>query len=337
MRSRVTGAIAALAAIGLVLVGCAGPGATAGSDPNNPDQVEAITWWTTGDGEDRALRHGRRVQAGEPRPRLHRRLRAAAAAGRRHAQAIAARLSADNPPDTFQTAAGAGLSDYVAHGELQDLTSFYAENGLTDVYRAALLELLSVDGKIYCGARADIHRVNVLWSNNVLLSNAGVDPTVAPANIEAWLADLDKVRASGVEYPLALGNDWTQVQLFENVLLADIGAVLYQNLWKSTKNWEGDALRKAIDHYGRLLDYVEPTSGSMEWTDATNERHRGRRRLRADGRLRAVGVPAGGVRLRASSSPPSRRRARSASSTSSPTRSRCRSVRCTTVPPAPGC
>ena len=31
----------------------------------------------------------------------------------------------------------------------------------------------------------------------------------------------------GVEYPLALGNDWTQVQLFENVLIADLGAVQY--------------------------------------------------------------------------------------------------------------
>jgi glucose/mannose transport system substrate-binding protein len=112
--------------------------------------------------------------------------------------------------------------------------------------------------------------VNVLWSNNTLLEDAGVDPTVAPATINAWLADLEKVRASGVEYPLALGNDWTQVQLFENVLLADLGAVLYQNLWKSTKNWEGAALRTAIDHYGQLLDYVAPNSGSTEWTEATN-------------------------------------------------------------------
>ena len=189
--------------------------------------------------------------------------------GAKARQAIAARLEAGNPPDTFQTAAGAGLSEYVAAGRLQDLTAFYTEHDLPDVYRAALLELLSVDGRIY-SVPTGIHRVNVVWANNGVLTDAGIDPTIAPANISAWIADLERVRASGVEYPLALGNDWTQVQLFENVLLADLGAVLYQNLWKSTKNWEGPALRAAIDHYQQLLEFTAPTSGSMEWTEATN-------------------------------------------------------------------
>lgn len=267
MRTRITAALAAVAALALVLTGCAGQGAGAGSDPNNPNQVEAITWWTSG--TEKTAFYDLVAVFKQDNPGLEFvDASVSGGGGAKAREAIAARLGTDNPPDTFQTAAGAGLTDYVANGDLQDLTSFYADNGLTDVYRAALLDLLSVDGRIY-SVPSGIHRVNVLWTNNTMLADAGVDPAVAPANMTAWLADLEKVRQSGVEYPLALGNDWTQVQLFENVLLADLGAVLYQNLWKSTKNWEGTALRTAIDHYGQLLEYTKPTSGSMEWLEAT--------------------------------------------------------------------
>src|SRR5690606_16748374 len=116
------------------------------------------------------------------------------------------RLEADNPPDSFQSTAGAALSEYVDQGDLQDLSDFFADNGLTEVYRPALLDLLTVDGALY-SVPSDIHRVNVLWANNGLLAASGVDPSVHPANIDAWIADLEKVRRSGVEFPLVLGDD----------------------------------------------------------------------------------------------------------------------------------
>jgi glucose/mannose transport system substrate-binding protein len=266
MRTRVTAIIAGLAAVALALTGCS-IGGNAGSDPNNPNQVEAITWWASGV-EKTALYDlvGVFTEQNPDLQFIDASVRGAGGAKAR--KSIAARLEANNPPDTFQASAGAALTDYVEAGELQDLTGFYADNGLNDVYRAALLELLTVDGKIY-SVPSDIHRVNVLWTNNELLSDAGIDPAVAPANIDAWIADLQRVRDSGVEYPLALGNDLTQVQLFESVMISDMGAVLYQNLWKSTKNWEGDRLRAAVAHYGQLLEFIDPKGGSQEWSEAT--------------------------------------------------------------------
>jgi glucose/mannose transport system substrate-binding protein len=268
MRARLTALVAAVSAVALVLTGCS-LGGDAGSDPNNPNQVEAITWWASGV-EKTALHELVGVFTDQNPDIQFIDASVRGAGGAKARQAIAARLDADNPPDTFQAAAGAGLTDYIADGDLQDLTSFYAENKLTDVYRAALLELLTVDGKIY-SVPSDIHRVNVLWSDNGLLTDAGLDPTAAPAGIDEWIADLKAVRASGVEYPLALGNDLTQMQLFESVLISDLGAVLYQNLWKSTNNWEGDRVEKAIDHYGQLLDFVDPSAGSQDWTEVVQQ------------------------------------------------------------------
>jgi len=266
MRARPTAFVAAAAALALVLTGCSLGGDT-GSDPNNPNQVEAITWWASGV-EKTALYDMVDVFTEQNPDMQFIDASVRGTGGDKARQAIAARLDSKNPPDTFQAAAGAALSDYVAAGQVQDLTSFYAKNDLTDVYRAALIELMSVDGKVY-SVPSDIHRVNVLWTDNKLLKAAGVDPKTAPANIDAWIADLEKVRASGVEYPLALGNDLTQLQLFETVLISDMGAVLYQNLWKSTKNWEGARLQTAIAHYGELLDFVNPQARSREWNEVT--------------------------------------------------------------------
>jgi len=268
MRARLTAAIAALAAVALTLTGCAGLTAEAGSDPNNPNQVEVFTWWASG-----VEKTSYKELVGvfrEQNPGIQFIDASVRGSGGVQARAaIAARLESDNPPDSFQAAAGAGLTDYVEAGQIQDLTSWYAANGLSEgVYRAALLDLLSVDGKVY-SVPSEIHRVNVVWASTPLLEDAGIDPAALPTTMDAWIADLQKVRDSGVEYPLALGNDWTQVQLFENVLIADLGAVLYQNLWKSTKNWEGERLRTAVDHYAQLLDFVDPGSLDQEWNEAT--------------------------------------------------------------------
>jgi glucose/mannose transport system substrate-binding protein len=266
--------VAAALALLVALAGCSSTDAGAGSDPNNDKQVEAVTWWTTG--VEKTAFYAMVSEFSQQNPDLQFLDASVRGAGGDKARAaIAARVEAKNPPDTFLTSAGAGLSEYVAKGQLQDLTAFYTKNGLRDVYRAALIELMSVDGKIY-SVPSDIHRVNVLWADNALLKAAGVDPAVAPADLDAWIADLQRVRDSGVEYPLALGNELTQLQLFENVLIADLGAVLYQNLWTSTANWDADSLTRAVDHYQQLLAFTDPQSGSDEWSQVADEVIEGR-------------------------------------------------------------
>lgn len=260
-------AIVVAVTVGAVaLTGCSVLDAGSGSDPNNPNQVEVITWWTSG--VEKTALHNLAAKFTADNPGLEFINASVDGEGGAHARdAIAARLAADNPPDSFQSTAGGALTDYIANGDLQDLSTFYADNGLTDVYRSDLLDLLTVEGKIY-SVPIDIHRVNMLWANNRLLTEAGVDPADPPRNIDAWLADLEKIRGSGVEFPLVLGDELMQVQLFESVLLADLGAVEYQNLWKSANDWESAALLAAIDHYSLLLGFTDRRDRSEDWESA---------------------------------------------------------------------
>ena len=52
---------------------------------------------------------------------------------------------------------------------------------------------------------------------------ANIDGATAPANVDAWIADLDKLKAKGVKAPLAICKGWAQEMLVEAVLIADLG------------------------------------------------------------------------------------------------------------------
>lgn len=258
--------IAGAAILGLALAGCSGGGDNP-SDSGGANEVEVFTWWSSGSekvGLDALVE-----VFNEQYPDIEFiNASVAGGAGSNAKAALASRLEAGDPPDTFQAHAGAELTDYINAGQLQDLSSFFEDEGLTDAFPESLIEQLTVDGAIY-SVPSNIHRANVVWVNTGVLENAGIDPTKAPADIDAWIADLDKLKASGVETPLALGTEWTQMQLFETVLLADLGAEGYSGLWTGDTSWDSDGVTTAIDHYGTLLDYVNSDFTGLDWDAAT--------------------------------------------------------------------
>jgi glucose/mannose transport system substrate-binding protein len=257
--------IAGAAALGLALVGCAGGGGS--PDAENADQVEVFTWWASGSekvGLDALVK-----VFNEQYPDIEFiNASVAGGAGSNAKAALASRLEANDPPDTFQAHAGAELTDYIEAGQLQDLSSFYDDEGLKDVFPESLIERLTVDGAIY-SVPSNIHRANVVWVNTSVLKEAGIDPTKAPADIDAWIKDLQKLKDSGVESPLSLGTEWTQMQLLENVLLADLGADGYSGLWTGDTPWDSDGVKTAVKHYGQLLGFVNSDFAGLEWDAAT--------------------------------------------------------------------
>lgn len=259
-------AVAGLAVAALALGGCSSDnGGGGGGDSKN--EVEVFTWWASGS-EKVGLDALTKV-FNEQNPDIKFiNASVAGGAGSNAKAALAARLEADNPPDSFQAHAGAELTDYIEAGQLQDLSSFYDEAGLKEAFPESLLERLTVDGKIY-SVPSNIHRANVMWVNVELLEAAGIDPKKAPEDIDAWLVDLEKLKKSGVETPLALGTEWTQMQLFENVLLADLGAEGYNGLWDGTTKWDDAGVTTAIEHYGKLLEYANTDYAGLDWDAAT--------------------------------------------------------------------
>ncbi|MEO8261977.1 MAG: ABC transporter substrate-binding protein [Pseudolysinimonas sp.] len=255
--------LAAAVAVALIIAPLAGcQREDAGSDPNDPNQIEAVTWWAAG--PDQTALYELVAVFEEEYPEIEF-IDASVRGGDGVAAraAIAARIEAGNPPDVFQAAPGAALTQYIRDDRLHALSSLFDDEQLRQVLPATLVELVSVDQDPFA-VPTDIHRVNVMWSNSEVLKRYGLNPSSAPATLPEWLDDLAALRAAGLEFPLAVGSAETRLQLFEGVLIADLGPVLYSRLWRELDAWQYPDVEDAVAHYASLLEYSDPGAGARE-------------------------------------------------------------------------
>ena len=261
MRLKTRVAVAAVA-VGTLLASAACT--TSDNSGSTPKNVEVFTWWA--DGGEKAGLDGL-VDQFKKDCSQYTFVNGAVAggAGSNAKTVLAQRLTQSDPPDTFQAHAGAELTDYINAGQIEDLSQEYKDWGLTNAFPSGLISNLTVNGKIY-SVPANIHRANVLWGNKTVLASAGI--TQNATTLDGFFADLDKLKAKNVT-PLALGKDWTQLMLFESVLIADLGADKFTGLWNGSTPWNGADVTKAIGDFSKLLTYTnKDTRDTYDWTDA---------------------------------------------------------------------
>ncbi|MGH8773972.1 MAG: ABC transporter substrate-binding protein [Jiangellaceae bacterium] len=265
---RRTSLIASLAVAGLALAACGGDDGDDGSttDGEASGEVEVFTWWAAG-GEKAGLDGMVSVFEQECPDFEFVNGAVAGGAGSNAKQVLASRLQTNEPPDTFQAHAGAELTDYIEAEQIEDVSGLYEEFGLNDAFPEGLVESITVDGSIY-SIPANIHRANIVWANPSVLQGAGVS-TEAPADVDAWLADLETLRSSGIEAPLAIATDWTQTMLLEAVLIAELGPDGYSELYDGG-DWSSSDVTAALEKYGRMLEYANTDRASLDWPDALN-------------------------------------------------------------------
>lgn len=279
--------VAALAVVGMVAAACGsstddGSASSGSSDTNSSAPSESgsggeatggaggdvgvFTWWA--DGSEKEGLDALVKIFGEKYPNdKFVNLAVAGGAGSNAKAKLAADLQAGNPPDSFQGHAGAELTDYITNGQIEPVDDLYAAEGWNSVFPADLVARLTVDGHIY-SVPSNIHRANVVWVNNKVLTDAGIDPKKAPADIDAWIADMDKLKTAGISTPLTIAGTWTQVELLETVLISDLGADAYSGLFTGATDWAGEGVTKAINHYKTLLTYANTAADGDDWPGA---------------------------------------------------------------------
>ena len=235
-----------------------------GEEESGATTVEVFTWWAEG-GEKAGLdalvsRFGTDCPGQEFVNGA-----VAGGAGINAKQVLTARLTQNDPPDTFQVHAGAELTDHIDAGQVQDLTTEYDTWGLRQALPQGLLDDLTVNGRIY-SVPANVHRANVVWANTQVLSEAGI--LAAPTTLPAFLRDLEKLRRAGIESPLALGRDWTQLMVLEAVLIADLGPERFAGLFTGDTPWNSKAVGRAVQDFAELLAYSNPDRNSLDWPEA---------------------------------------------------------------------
>ena len=226
--------------------------------------VEVFSWWTGG-GEAAGLEAMIEVFS-EIYPDVEFQNAAVAGGAGTNARAVlATRLQAGDAPDSWQGHAGQELiGTYVAADQLESLNFLYEEKGWLDVMPETLIPLISADGNIY-SVPVNIHRANVLWANPAVLEEYGVE---MPTTLDEWFAAMDALQAAGMDAPLAMGEQWTALHLFETVLLASMGPDAYNGLWDGTNDWSGPEVTQALDDFAKVLTYTNSDASALSWQDA---------------------------------------------------------------------
>lgn len=121
-------------------------------------------------------------------------------------------VGSGNAPTLIYSWAGGALQDYVNNKDVVDLTDLTKQ--LQGRLVPSILQTGMVDGKVYAVPNNNAQPI-VLYSNNKVLSDAGID--AAPATFDELLDDVDKLKAAGVETPIALAgqSQWPELMWIE--------------------------------------------------------------------------------------------------------------------------
>ena len=274
-RSVATVAIATIAALGLAACGSSNePTPTPGGDTSSlattsggaGGEVGVFTWWAAGS-EKKGLDELEKLFKEKYPNDTFVNLAVAGGAGSNAKAKLASDLQNNQPPGSFQGHAGAELLDYIDAEQIEPVNDVIEALGGDKVFPKSLLDRLTVDGNIY-SVPSNIHRANVVWANTEVLKNAGIN--AVPTDIKGWIADMEKVKASGVATPLSVAGTWTQLQLFETVLISDLGVDKYNGLFDGKTAWDSPEVKQAAADYKTLLTYANTASDGDDWPVATD-------------------------------------------------------------------
>jgi glucose/mannose transport system substrate-binding protein len=255
-----------LSLVGLCLVIVLALGLTASAQSNVSGDLEIFSWWTGG-GEAAGL-EALIARFKEMYPDVNIINSAVAGGSGVNARAVlTTRMLGGDPPDTFQVHAGQELNAlWVAAGLMEPLNDIYDANGWMEQFPQGLLDLISDDmGNIY-SVPVNIHRSNVFWYVPANLEQWGV--TVPETWDEFLTSTCPTLQAAGVT-PLAVAENWTQVQLWENVALATLGVDGYKGLWDGSTSFASPEAMSVWDTFGQILDCANNDMNALSWQDAS--------------------------------------------------------------------
>jgi glucose/mannose transport system substrate-binding protein len=252
---------ALLAAVAIGTASFGGAVATA----QDGGQVEIFSYWTAG-GEADGLNAIQEVfSAAHPDVEIINAVIAGGAGVNANA-VLTQRMQGGDPPDTFQIHGGAELIDnWVKTDFMQPIGGLYEELGLADKLPPGIIDLVSYEGEPYA-VPVNVHRNGVLWFNKAILDEHGLS---APTTWDEFFTTAETLKAAGVT-PLALGDKdgWTALNLFEQILLSQLGAEDYRGIWAGTVPWTDERVGAALDIMSRVLDYVNEDHATLSWDQA---------------------------------------------------------------------
>ncbi|PRY15206.1 extracellular solute-binding protein [Kineococcus rhizosphaerae] len=139
-------------------------------------------------------------------------------------------IGANQSPTIIWTWGGGGLRDYVKNGQVEDLTSFFADNAaLKDKLFASAFGAATVDDKIYAVPCENVSPI-VMFYNKKLFQQVGAE---LPTTWDDVMALVPKFNAAGIA-PFSLGGQsrWTNMMWLEFLYDRIGGSELFDSIYQ---------------------------------------------------------------------------------------------------------
>lgn len=258
--------ISIIASMALTFTGCPPAEVVEETTPEEVEitgKLEIFSWWTAG-GEAEGLQAMIDIFSKlYPEVELIN-ATVAGGAGVDARAVLATRMVGGEPPDSFQVHIGHELIDtYVVADRMEPVTFIYEEEGWLEVYPSELVDILTYEGEIW-SVPVNIHRANILWYNKSIFEENNLTP---PTTMKEFFNVAESLEAAGI-VPLALGEAWTDVHLFETVLLGTLGPDKYMGLWDGSTDWNSSEVTDALNNFDSMLDYVNEDYSALSWDQA---------------------------------------------------------------------
>lgn len=259
----VTAASSALLLVA-ALGGCAA--GAGGEQSSGENTLEITSWWTSGSEEAALNVLIEAVKALDPELTVNN-FAVSGGGGANARQALAARLQAGDPPDSWQIHPGGQLAGYVEVGQVADLTDLYEENGWADAMTPTVAGFQAVDGRFYT-VPIGVHRGNVLWTNPTVLEAAGVTIDES-TSLDELIETLKAVDATGVD-AVCLGDKdiFASSQLLESLMMSRLGPDKWSALFTGDYSFDSPEVRQALEDHTTLVELANADHAALTWDEA---------------------------------------------------------------------
>jgi alpha-glucoside transport system substrate-binding protein len=173
---------------------------------------------------------------------------------------IAARVADGNPPDIAQFPAPGLLADLTRQGKVIDLRSFLDDDYLRQQYSNALLEMVTVDGKV-SGAWYNVHLKSLVWYPVQAFEAKGYE---VPDTWDEMIALSDQIVADGgTPWCISIENGdatgWVGTDWVEDILLRTASPETYDAWVAHDLPFDSPEVRQAFEIMAQIWfneDYV---------------------------------------------------------------------------------
>jgi glucose/mannose transport system substrate-binding protein len=115
----------------------------------------------------------------------------------------------------------------------------------------------------------NIHRAGVMWYIPSRLAEWGI--SAPPSTLPEFYSMCASLRVKGIT-PLAIGEAWTMIHLWDEVALSVLGADNYEALWTGKLSPTSDEMIAVWDEFGKVLDCtnIGDNAAGLSWQQATD-------------------------------------------------------------------